>query len=60
MVLLYPYNHPRMDIPTAPNEKTEKKQLPEVQSHYGLFINEYSRMLRLLKLCQSMENIVES
>jgi hypothetical protein len=53
-----------MDIPTAPNEKfwknSEKILLSENEDHYRLFLNEDSTMvLRLLKLLQSMENIVQ-
>ncbi len=40
-------------------KKSEKTQLSEVRSHYQLFINEYSRMLRHQKLRQSMENTLQ-
>ncbi len=40
-------------------KKSEKTQLPVVRSHYRLFMNEYSRMLRHQKLRQSMENTLQ-
>jgi hypothetical protein len=40
-------------------KKSEKTQLSEVRSHYRLFINVYSRMLRHQKLRQSMENTLQ-
>ena len=52
MVLIYPQNNPY--------DGHEKMQLPVVQSHYGLFMNDYSRMLRHQKLRQSMENTIQS
>ena len=40
-------------------KKNEKMQLSEVRSHYRLFMNVYSRMLRHQKLCQSMDNTLQ-
>ena len=40
-------------------KNNEKTQLSEARSHYRLFMNVYSRMLRHQKLRQSMDNTLQ-